>query len=91
MLTFEQALQVATTGDCTYKDLNYCMEFQDYYYFCENREDGKMFLDAPYCYVIKETGQKFIGFHSVIAMNEKFKRNTVDDKVIKEGYFKDFR
>lgn len=91
MLSFEQALQIATAGDYTEDDLNYCMEFQDYYYFCENRKDDKRFFGTPHCYIIKENGQKFIGFHSIITMNEIFKRNTVDDKVIKEGYLKDFR
>ena len=88
MLTFDEALKIALNNDYTEKELNYCMELEEYFYFCEKRKDGKRFLGGPACFIMKEDGKKY---YNPLVMNTELSRNTTEDKILKEGYLSDFR
>ena len=88
MLGFEEALKVATSGDYNEKELNHCMEFEDYFYFHQKREDGKRFLGGPAVYIMKNDGKKY---HNPLTMSTELGRNIVNDEIIKEGYLEEFR
>ncbi len=88
MLTFEESLRVALSGGHTENELNYCMEFQDYFYFVLKQKDGVRTLGGPAVYVMKVDGEKY---YNPLVMNTEFGRNTTEDEIIKEGYLEEFR